>query len=322
MKPTETIARKWFAVRLLGCLTLVAFLENTGTAQNAAQKKVQGNSASIGTASSVTHMGFTEPEQDILVGADELGRLESVEVEIGDSVTAGQVLGKLESSLQEIAVELARFQLQMTGELEAAQAEVELNRSRTIQLRQLVSDQMARPDELARAETDLRVAVARHSAILEQTELRKLELRRHQLQLDRRLVRAPTSGVIAEVYHHSGEYITPADPAIVRLMVVEKLYAVFNVPVEDAVAIAVGDVARVFLISTSKSLTAPVTSVSPNIDAESGTIEVRVKLNNPDGKMLSGDQCTMQILYGQTLNDTQAALQVAPTSKQQETSNR
>ena len=318
MKSTKSVVKQSLAVRWLAGLTLVICLANPGIAQT----HVQVNNASIGAATTLTHMGFTEPEQDIMVGADELGRLDSVDVEIGDHVIAGQVLGKLESSLQEIAVELARFQLQMTGELEAAQAEVELNRSRTLQLRQLIAEQMARPDELLRAETDLRMAVARQSAILEQTELRKLELRRYELQLDRRQVRAPTSGVIADVYHHPGEYITPADPAIVRLMVVDKLYAVFNVPVEDAAAIHVGDVARVSLISNSKSVTAPVTSVSPNIDAESGTIEVRVKLNNADGKVLSGDQCTMQILYGQSIHDAQSAMKTSPGKKREETSKR
>ncbi len=265
-----------------------------------AQRSGESRTASIDSATSMIYEGFTEPQYDIMVAADELGRLDSIDVEIGDLVEAGQVIGKLEDSLQLISVELARMQSEMTGELDATKAEVERNRSRTLQLRQLVANEMARPDELLRAETDLRIAVARHAAAIEQAELRKLEVRRFEMQVDRRKVRVPRAGVVADVFHHPGEYITPADPAIIRLMVIDKLYAVFNVPVEDTNAMRVGNRARVFLRSSATTREATVTSIAPHIDGESGTVKVRVELDNPDRQLRSGDRCTLQILPGRT----------------------
>ena len=133
---------------------------------------------SPGTPSTMIYEGFTESKHDIMVAAMELGRIESIDVEAGDVVRAGQVIGKLEDALQAESVKLARLQAAMTGELNATKAEVDLNRSRAEQLRILADDGMARPDELVRAEADLRIATARHAAAIEQSEQRKVELRR------------------------------------------------------------------------------------------------------------------------------------------------
>lgn len=266
----------------------------------AQDSRVTSNPA-IGSAGSYSYEGFTEPKHDIMVAADELGRIDSIDVRIGQAVEAGQVIGQLEDDLQQVSVELAKAQLAMTGEMNATKAEMELSESRAIQIRQLASENMVRPDELVRAETDLKIATARHHAVLEQHELRKLELQRYQLQLERRQIRAPLDGVIAEVFHHPGEYITPADPSIVRLMVIDKLFAKFFVPVEEIAGIGEGTVVRLFFRSRSMSVEAPVTSIAPNVHGESGTVQVRVELDNSDRKLLAGDHCGVQIMYGKTM---------------------
>jgi multidrug efflux pump subunit AcrA (membrane-fusion protein) len=65
---------------------------------------------------------------------------------------------------------------------------------------------------------------------------------------------------------------------------------------------------RIFLRSSSKTVRAPITSIAPNIDGESGTVQVRVELDNVAGDLLSGDRCTLQFLYGETSDPAQAAV--------------
>lgn len=243
----------------------------------------------------MVYEGFTEPRQDILVAASEIGRLETVDVEVGDRVSEGDVIGRLEDSLQKSAVEVSQIQTEMKGELDATTAEVDLSRSRAVMLRELSSDGMARPDELVRAETELRVAVARQAAAKEQHQLRLAELRRSRLQVERRKIRSPVDGVVSEVFHEAGEYITPGDPAVIRLLVMDKLFGVFNVPVEDCAQMKVGTPVRVFLRSSQSSIDASITSIAPSIDGESGTVLVRVELDNPKGRLLPGDRCTLRI---------------------------
>lgn len=243
----------------------------------------------------VVYEGIVEAKHDIMVAATELGLLESVDVKVGDRVTSGQVIGKLDDSLQTSAVQIAELQAKMSGERDAARAELRLHQNRWEKLRILAADGIARPDELSRSKTDLDVATARYAVAQDQFELRQLELQRYRIQLERRRIRVPMNGVIASVFHKPGEYITPGDPAIVQLLVVDRLDAVFSLPIEDMGSVKVGSAARVMLRSSAQTIDATITSVSPAIDGESGTVQVRVELDNAAGKILAGDRCTLQV---------------------------
>ncbi len=245
--------------------------------------------------SQMVYEGFTEPHFDIMVAATEIGRLQEVLVEVGDHVQQGQTLAVLEDSLQETALKIAKLQAEMHGDLDAAKAEALLQRARRDQIRELAADAMARPNELMRAEADLKIAEARQVAAVEQQELRKLELDRYRLQWERRRVTAPMSGIISKVFHQPGEYITPGDPAVLRLLVIDQIFAVFNVPAEDVRAMKIGSRVEVHLRSTSKSVSGQIHSIAPDIDGESGTVQIKVALNNQGGQLRVGDRCTMQL---------------------------
>lgn len=249
-------------------------------------------------APSVSYDGFTEPSYNILVAAMELGRIESVAVKVGDRVNEGDVIASLESELQVSAVKIAKMQTTMRGELDAATAERDLQLAKVKALRTLKDEAMTRPDELSRAEMELRVSEARLATAQEQTQFRELELERYELQLARRQVLAPMSGIVAEVLHQSGEYVTPGDAAVVRLIVVDTIYAVFSVPVEEVSTIEIGANVAVFLRSSGETVSAKVESLSPEIDGESGTVPVRVALPNQSGKFRIGDRCTMRTILG------------------------
>jgi multidrug efflux pump subunit AcrA (membrane-fusion protein) len=96
------------------------------------------------------------------------------------------------------------------------------------------------------------------------------------------------------VFHYPGEYLTPGDPAVVELLVIDELVAVFNIPAEEAVDLRIGSPVTVALRSVPQSIHAWLTTISPVIDGESGTVEIRVVLDNRDGTLQAGDRCTLQ----------------------------
>lgn len=245
-------------------------------------------------AVTLDYEGFTTPKFDILVAATEIGRLATVNVHIGDRVNTGDVIAQLEDGLQSEAVASAQWRAQMHGETDAAKAETRLMKLRLEQLQSLAKKEMARPDELKRAIADWEIAKSRELSATEQDQLRKLELSRYHLQLQRRKIKAPMNGIVAEIFHSPGEYITPADPAVIRLVVIDQLYGIFNVPAEEIGRLKIGDQVSVFLLSASKSVAATVASIAPGIDGESGTIKVRVLLENSAGALRSGDRCRMK----------------------------
>jgi len=263
----------------------------------------------------VDHDGFTEPKLDVLVAATEIGRLQELHVDIGDRVTEGQVIAKLEDGLQRDAVKTARMRASMHGELDAAKAETELMKIRLEQLQSLADKQMARPDELKRAKADWEIAKAKELSALENDKLRQSELERYELQLQRRRILAPMDGTIAEIFHTPGEYVTPSDPAVVRMLVLDELYAVFNVPVEDVDEMQLGRLATVFLISLSKNVEGRIAAVSPEIDGESGTVRVKVLLDNRDRTLRSGDRCRLRMIRGVGRNPSAFGAQTHPVRR-------
>jgi len=208
-------------------------------------------------------------------------------------VAAGQELATLENSLQLFAIEYATQQTLKKGDLEASLAERARNLSRTEQLRALSQSGGARPDELTRAETELRVAEARVMVAMEDQIERALELKRQEVQLDRRRVLSPISGVVAKVIRRPGEYLSPGDMSIVRLIAKDSLIAVFNLPAADAMRLKVGQVVPLRPRSVPKIISGVVESIAPAIDGESGTVAIRLRVDNREENLLPGDRCMM-----------------------------
>ncbi len=320
MKFTQNHSKRKRSKRLPITATVVCSLLSCGLVIVSATVIAQDNAGYSQTSRSsqgfrggsvtIDYEGFTIPKFDILVAATEIGRLEEVNVKIGDRVTKGQIVAKLEDGLQVEAVATARWRAQMHGETDAAKAETALMKLRFEQLQSLADQDIARPDELKRAYADWEIAKSRELNAVEQDQLRKLELSRYELQLRRRKVLAPMDGVVAELFHAPGEYITPADPAVIRLVVLDQIYGVFNVPVEEIGMIQQGDQVQVFMVSASKSVRGEVASMAPDIDGESGTIMVKVLLDNQTGELRAGDRCRMRPARNQTAQQQRIQLPV------------
>ena len=289
--PEEPDASAWRLMKT----TLILRLDKALAARGLVALLLCACSAFAQATPPTVYEGFTEAQHDILVSGTEMGRLDEIFVEMGDRVEAGEVIAQMDNHLQRAAVAVARAQAEMTGELAAARAQRDLHQRRAEQLRELASRGIARPDELARAETDLRIFEGKLAAAEEQRRLRQLQLRQHEVQLQRRQITAPLSGVVAEVLHDPGEHVSPADPAVVRLLVVDPLHAIFNIPAEETAIFQVGRSVEVFLRSSARTVQAPIASISPAIDGESGTVQVRVTLPNPDGQLRVGDRCTLRL---------------------------
>ncbi|TWU43040.1 p-hydroxybenzoic acid efflux subunit AaeA [Novipirellula aureliae] len=277
-----------FRIRLPLALTLL--LLGIGLA-----KRSYAQSGLHAPAQTLVYDGFTRPLYDVMVAASEAGILRSVLVEEGDSVEKDQVIARLDDEMQRSAVEIAARQASMKGAVDAAVAERLLQEQRLRMLRELEAKNMSRPDEVRRAEADFSIAKAKLTSAEEQMELRKLELERYQLQLERRQIRAPSKGIISHLFLDRGEFVSPNEPVVARLLVVDRIVGIFNVPAEEIRFLSVGSPARVYFRSTGATLATTIHSIAPNIDGESGTVMVRVELDNANQMILAGDRCTLTL---------------------------
>ncbi|MGI9456025.1 MAG: efflux RND transporter periplasmic adaptor subunit [Aeoliella sp.] len=249
--------------------------------------------ASIATCQTLANEGFTEPYRTIHVAAPETGIIGQTLVEEGSVVQKGAPLVQLDVDLQQSLLAIAEVGKDARGRVISSQAEVSLRQHMLAALEELRANGHSRPEELERARADLAIAEGQLTAAREQQVLKELEYKRIRVQIERRTVRAPLDGVVTKVLKHAGEFTAPNDPNLVVLVQLDPLYATFDLVSSDAAGVSVRDTVEVKFTESGKRAEAIVEYVSPVIDAESGTIAVKVRVPNPSGELQSGQACSL-----------------------------
>ncbi len=169
-------------------------------------------------------------------------------------------------------------------------------RARRLELIQrLHRDDHAMPEELQRALADHDIAAGNVLSAQEQLVLKRLEYDKIMAQIERRSVRAPIDGVVTTLLKHEGELVAPHDPQLLVLVQLDPLLAEFAVPWSGAARLNVGDSVMVEFEESQQRVDGSVEFISPLTDAESGTVSVKVRLDNPQGSLRSGDRCRLRL---------------------------
>ena len=237
--------------------------------------------------------GFTEPYRTVNVAAPEAGIVQEVPVQEGAVVKQGQPLVRLDIDVHKAQLAMAEAGKEARGRVDAAQAEVDVRSQRLEALQKLRESGHARQEEVERARADLAIAHGQLTAAQEQQRLKHLEYDKIQVQISRRTVRAPLDGVVTEIFKQPGEFTAPNDPNLLTVVQLDPLAATFDVSAADAERFSVGGQARVELFESNTTVDATVEYVSPVLDAESGTIAVKVRIANAQGELQGGQACTL-----------------------------
>jgi RND family efflux transporter MFP subunit len=237
--------------------------------------------------------GFTSPYREIDASAPVSGVIATVHVQEGDRVVAGQPLAELNQDVFRLSLEIAEKVKALRGQLESAQAEARLRKERLRNLEILRRENHASPEEVMRGTTEVEMSEAQLLAVQESLEVKALEYERAQAQLEERIIRSPIDGVVVELLKDECEYVSPTDPSIVKIVRLDPLLATFSVPSAVAESLARDDQVRLRVPSAREPVTGTVEFTSPVINAESGTVTVKVLLPNPEGRIRSGQKCTL-----------------------------
>lgn len=238
--------------------------------------------------------GFSEPFLRIDLSCDEAGAIGELRVEEGQFVGQNDIVCKLDSGVQEIQVEIARKMAESTSSVWAAEQTLAKRKAIHHRIKELHQDGHATESELVRSEMELTIAEARFLTAQEEAQVREIEYRRAVLQLDRRSVRAPFSGVISKVHKREGEFLSPLHPEIVTLIQVDRLLARFNVPSSQVNAFTPGKQFQLQMTDGTK-VSATVFSVGVFTDAQSGTVEIKLVINNRDNALRAGEFLVLEI---------------------------
>ncbi len=119
-----------------------------------------------------------------------------------------------------------------------------------------------------------------------------------QTMLDELLIQASMDGIVGAKYVEVGEHLQ-AGTKVVTLINTEAVYAVFPLQEDDAVGVTEGMVTTVELDAfPGKTFEGRVELVSPLIDAQSGSVSVKARLNNPGARFKPGMFARVRVRLG------------------------
>lgn len=237
--------------------------------------------------------GFLEPYRSVDVPSLEMGAIEHMHVREGDRVEKGKPLAALDHAIHRQQLLIAKQSMDAIGRIESAKAELALSDARLKKLLQLRNKGFARQEEVERTRAD--VAVARGDLLTaeEDAAIKRLEYEKARIQLQRRTITAPIAGVISIVHKEVGEFVSQNDPYILQIVQLDKLRINFSVPSEATTNLHHGQRVVVHVGQTHHRASGIVEFVSPITDAESGTVRVKVQIDNSQRDLRSGDRGTL-----------------------------
>lgn len=248
-----------------------------------------------GSARGETYESFTEPSRKIDVAPAETGVVGEVSVHEGDTVTKGQIVAWLDKDVLLIAKEIAQASAEAIGRRDAAAAELELRKVRLEKIRELRKSGHAAGEESSRAELDHLSAKGTHQSLEEQLKVDKLEVRKIDAMIERRMVRSPIDGIVTHIHYDQGEFITPIAPTVATIVQLHPLRAVFNLPHAAARTLKPEAMVQVRFADEEATAAGKIEFIAPLIDADSGTVRVKVLIDNADHKRLAGSRCSISL---------------------------
>lgn len=234
------------------------------------------------------------PSETVNIGAPVTGLIADVFRDRGDLVSEGEVIARLDDTLQAMAVRAAETRLQSDAEIEAAQSRVSLLEAQLARQQALLARQVISTATVAESETALLIAINELRAARQNRLLAEVDLETAEVERERRRIRSPVDGVVLSRDMAVGEFwsetaalmtIARLDPLHVEAIVDLALHGQIQ---PDQMAEIVPEA------PVGGSYPAQVTVVDQVIDAASGTFGVRLVLPNPDLALPAGLRCMVR----------------------------
>ena len=243
---------------------------------------------------------------EVRVPAQEAGPLAEIVTREGQRVRIGDVLARVDE--QDAILELSRAQLALNHAVEIAENDIKLRQAQQrLKLADLELKNAENANkELAKVVSDSQIEklqIERENALLGIEQAQKelaaarrgvaaaqQELKVTQRGVERRLIVAPSDGMVVEIRRRKGEWVQPGE-AVVRIVKDDRLRAEGFVPADKLPISLVGQ--RVELWTTGPKETrrkceGQVTFVSPEANPINGQVRIMAEFDNRESRLKAG----------------------------------
>jgi membrane fusion protein, multidrug efflux system len=219
-----------------------------------------------------------KPHIQIQLGSAVSGMLSATLVDRGDTVTQGQIVAQLESTVEQATLALDRVKASNDSAIRVEQVDRGIDNKNSL-------------DEL---ETKVREGELRIQQAQMDQRLAALTANRSQRALELKQIRSPIDGVVIERKLSAGEYIHE-QTSIMTIAQIDPLNVELVLPLDRYGDIRIGSTAIVHPAAPAGgAYPAKAEVIDPVIDAASGTFGVRLILPNPNRTIPAGIRCTVE----------------------------
>lgn len=269
----------------------------------------------------VESVGTLFPYDEVTISAEINGPLQKVNVDLGDAVSAGQVLAQIEDEEQRYVVAQNDAQLRQalerlglksekdrvhdireTPEVRKAHADLVDAEQRYKRTRELVDQKVGSRQDFDQAEARYKAAQAAYDAALNQTRNLMQEVERYKavLELQRKklrdtTVKAPYAAYVKERQATVGQYVTANTP-LFTLVKTDPIRLRIEVPERMAPWIKEGQGAEVTVEAYGdRVFNGRIWRISPAVDPSKRTFVVEALIQNPAGTLKPGSYAKARV---------------------------
>ena len=233
------------------------------------------------------------PYQSIELSTTERGVIREILAQPGDEVVAGQVLIKLNAETIAARLAQAKIQAKHSGLVVAAEAGYNLSKDRFEIVSQLKKRATANAAELDRELATFKAREGELMAAREQQELFGYQVQQIEAELEQRFLRSPIDGVVTDVAKDVaeavGQNLASESPYLIRVVNLDQLSSKAHIPYVHAQNLQLGQVLKIRLEDGRQTeAEAEIEFISPIVEPATGTVEVRLVVQNLERRYVSG----------------------------------
>lgn len=228
-----------------------------------------------------------EPAQSVELRSTVNGRVTSITDLEGSLVAKGDVIAKIDASVQQARVALTQVTAEATGTIERARTLVAQAEFRRDRLQNAFKKGAAQSWEVEIAEQAVAVARADLSVAQDDQDRRAAELVLEQATLSEFEIRAPFDATVLNVAVDPGEIVDTAT-VLLEVGALDTLLATAFVPLEWIADMSKSGAVDASFEGGSKA-EVTVRAIDPRVDPASRTVRVIVEISNDDGALRPGE---------------------------------
>lgn len=233
---------------------------------------------------------LVKPDMYIDISSPVDGILESLLVKKTETIKKGQILAKLNASVELARVEVAQQEARMANQVHAKWIKVSYAKRKVKRIAGLVEESASSVQEHDDATTELAIARTELKQIKLDKKKNELKLLLAKTELEQKTIVSPIDGIVVERYLMPGESVqnqailqlAKTDPLLVEVIASANLFG----QIKTGMSVEVKPE-----FPANSSYKATVNTVDRIIDAASGSFTIRLALPNPDDKLVGGTKC-------------------------------